>query len=174
MGRYIVKMERDNKVRYMEWSTIVDAPVTYLMPLEEFKTYYREEYGRRDSEREFVQRMGRVEAKGISSHVDSYTGLWEYNRAGEGETQLTEEECWIEYHDKRPPPGPEPSPGELWRHYKGTTYKIVMISEHSETGQTMIIYRDPNLEPAKHWARPLSMWDEEIEDGVHRFEPVTE
>jgi len=174
MGKFIVKMERDERVRYMEWSTIVDSPITYLMPLEEFKAYYREEYGRRSHERELEHRLARVEAKGVSSHVSSYAGLWDYNRAGEGETQLTEEQCWVEYHDNRPKPLPDPKRGDLWRHYKGTTYVVDMVAEHSETGQTMVIYMEHNREPAKHWARPLSMWHEEIEDGVHRFEPVTE
>ena len=68
----------------------------------------------------------------------------------------------------------DPKRGDLWRHYKGTTYKVIVVSEHSETGQTMVIYMEHNREPAKHWARPLSMWHEEIEDGVHRFERVAE
>ena len=171
MGRFIVKMKRDDEVRYCEWSTIVDAPVTYLMSLEEFTDYYREEYG---IDAAFEQRMARVEATGVSSHVSSYAGLWGCNRAGEDETQLTEEQFWVEYNDNRPGPRPDPKRGDLWRHYKGTTYIIDMVVEHSETGQTLVIYKDPNQESAKHWARPLSMWHEEIDDGVHRFEPVTE
>jgi hypothetical protein len=190
MGRFIVKMERDDKVRYMEWSTIVDAPVTYLMPLEEFKAYYQEEHGRRSVEFDFEDRMKRVEAKGVSSHVSTYAGLWEYNRAGDDETQLTEEQTWVKYHDWRATDGedpatheareepPRPKRGDLWKHYKGTVYFIEGEAKHSETEQTMILYRPNNGsthndEGAQVWARPLSMWHDDVGDGKRRFEPVT-
>lgn len=103
MPRYIVKMEKDGTEAYMEWSTIVDAPVTYLMSLEEFKDYYREEYGRRGVG-DLEDRMSRVEKTGISAHdgVREYDSLWEYNRAGENETHLTKDEIWQKYYVDRP------------------------------------------------------------------------
>jgi hypothetical protein len=177
MPRYLVKMERDGLTRYMEWSTIVDAPITYLLTLEEFTDYYREEYGRRAMEMEFEDRMKRVEATGISAHdgVRERDSLWKYNRAGEGETQLTEEQIWVKYHDERPKPeeqGPRPKRGDLWRHYKGTVYFVERVVKHSETGEDMVVYyRDGTPEDA--WCRPLSMWHDEIEEGKRRFEPVT-
>jgi len=103
MPRYIVKMEKDGVEAYMEWSTIVDAPVTYLMPLEEFKDYYRDEYGRHGMN-DLGDRMGRVEETGISAHdgVCVLKTLWSYNRAGSGETQLTKDEIWQKYYVNRP------------------------------------------------------------------------
>lgn len=56
MGRYILKI----KDHYLEWSTVVDAPVTFGMLLPEFKEYYRDEYGR-DGYRELKHRLERVE-----------------------------------------------------------------------------------------------------------------
>jgi hypothetical protein len=41
MGRFICKFEDKDDVYYLEWSTVVDAPVTFGMSLEEFKEYYR-------------------------------------------------------------------------------------------------------------------------------------
>lgn len=102
MPRYIVKMEWDEKVRYMEWSTIVDAPVTYLMSLEEFTGYYREEYGRHGMGHEFEDRMTRVEETGTSAHLNTREFLFKHNRAGENGSALNEETIWRVYHDERP------------------------------------------------------------------------
>lgn len=64
----------------------------------------------------------------------------------------------------------------IYRHYKGNTYKVLHIAKHSETLEDMVIYQDVN-NPDKIWARPASMWDDDIEiDGktVKRFELVEE
>jgi len=104
MGQHIVKLEKEgHEPRYLIWSTIVDAPVTYGMPLKELKSFYRDEYGRRDFELNFDDRMKRVHEKGTSAHMDrnaSETIL--VNRAGPNETELTHEEIWIKYVDERP------------------------------------------------------------------------
>ena len=58
-----------------------------------------------------------------------------------------------------------------YRHYKGNTYKVLHIAKHSETFEDMVIYQDVNA-PDKIWARPASMWNDDIEiDGrtVKRF-----
>lgn len=94
MPRYIVKLHDDklNTDYYMEWSTIVDAPVTYGVGLDEFKRYYRDQYGE-DGMRDFPNRMRRVDEKGTSSELDnSADELIRYNRAGKNETSLTKEE----------------------------------------------------------------------------------
>ena len=46
MPRFILKIEDNSKEYYMEYSTVVDAPITYGMDLETFKRYWKEEYGR--------------------------------------------------------------------------------------------------------------------------------
>ena len=100
MSRYIVKLED----QYLEWETIVDAPATFGMSLEEFAKYYREEYGRRAMEFEFPGRIQRVEAKGNSSLLGhTVDDILAHNRAGKGETCLTKEQI-IQYfvRDKNP------------------------------------------------------------------------
>lgn len=90
MPRYIVKLkdDQDGKEYYMEWSTIVDAPVTYGSDLQTFKEYYEKEYGI-SSLGELEQRLKRVEQKGTSSMMDgSAEEVIEFNRAGENEAHL--------------------------------------------------------------------------------------
>lgn len=63
-----------------------------------------------------------------------------------------------------------------YRHYKGNMYKVLHIAKHSETLEDMVIYQDVKY-PDKIWARPTSMWDDDIEiDGkiVKRFELMEE
>lgn len=91
MPRYIVKI----KDQYFEWSTVVDAPVTYGMSLDEFKEYYQSEYG---SVCGLDARLERVEAKGTSSQIDA--NLKEcigFNRAGENEKQISIAQIYKRY-----------------------------------------------------------------------------
>ena len=64
----------------------------------------------------------------------------------------------------------------IYQHYKGNTYKVLHIAKHSETLEDMVIYQDINA-PDKIWARPVSMWNDDIEiDGktVKRFKLMEE
>jgi hypothetical protein len=105
MSRIIIKITdpTDQKDYYMDWSTIVDAPVTYGMSLEEFKEYYREEYG--ESRMPGLQeRLDRVAIKGSSGAYGNYDDvdkLIELNRAGKDESCLTKEGILDEYCRKR-------------------------------------------------------------------------
>lgn len=85
MGRFIMKLhdEKFQKDYYLEWSTVVDAPVTWGMPLEEFKVYYKEEYGNHGC-RDLEDRLKRVEEFGISAYYpyDNLESYFGYNRAG--------------------------------------------------------------------------------------------
>lgn len=59
----------------------------------------------------------------------------------------------------------------IYQHYKGNIYKVLHIAKHSETLEDMVIYQDVN-NPDKIWARPSSMWNDDVEiDGktVKRF-----
>ncbi len=60
----------------------------------------------------------------------------------------------------------------IYRHYKGKQYELIDFACHSETLETMVIYRAMYGEK-KLWVRPLSMWSEEVklDDGkrVLRF-----
>lgn len=85
MPHYIVKLG----TKYVEWSTIVDAPVTYGMTREGLKNYLFERYGE-DGARTFDERMARVDKNGTSAKPDcTVQELVEYNRAGPRESCLT-------------------------------------------------------------------------------------
>ena len=66
MPRYIVKLTDEEGDWYFEYSTIVDAPVSYALRKDEFTEYYKKAYGEK-SMLEFEQRMARVAEKGTSA-----------------------------------------------------------------------------------------------------------
>lgn len=84
MPKYIAKFNE----LYCEWSTVVDAPVSWLMPLDEFKEYYRAQYGE-NGLRDLPDRLGRVENQGTSA-IDGFTpaDLFGHNRAGPREGRI--------------------------------------------------------------------------------------
>lgn len=93
MGVYIIKI----KDKYLEWSTIVDAPVTYGMSLDEFKEYYRQRYGEFRI-RGLGSRLELVEKKG-SSDLEGMTveDVIRFNRSGEDESCITMDEIYQKY-----------------------------------------------------------------------------
>jgi hypothetical protein len=100
MGRYIIKLGP----YYLEWSTIVDAPVTYGMTLDEFTEYYQAEYGL-SAMAELPERLERVNRFGCSAK-DGYSidNLMSFNRAGPNETSLDRESIYEKYcrHPDKP------------------------------------------------------------------------
>ena len=48
-----------------------------------------------------------------------------------------------------------------YRHYKGGEYELLSLAHHSETCETMVVYRalygDGDV-----WVRPASMWQESV------------
>lgn len=98
MPRYIMKLEKGNRSYYMEWSTIVDAPVTRGMPLGQFAEYYRERYGSYGS-RNLQSRIDRANRYGCSSVFDSRESLIEANHAGDGGKKLTKEQIIEQFID---------------------------------------------------------------------------
>lgn len=87
MPRYIIKLDdkKLNRSYYIEWSTIVDAPVTWGLTLDELKDYYQSQYGLNGMEG-FDQMMLRVEQKGVSAYppFDNLNSLLSVNRAAPG------------------------------------------------------------------------------------------
>ena len=66
-----------------------------------------------------------------------------------------------------------------YRHYKGNLYEVIGIARHEETHEELVIYRalydSPQFGPQALWARPLSVFKEEVNlDGkrVPRFTPI--
>lgn len=114
MPRFICKVTDNDQVWYLEWSTVVDAPVTYGMSLEEFKEYYRDEYGRSSMD-ELTKRLERVEAKGTSSLMhDSADDVMDWNRAGKDGSSLSKQQlidvyCTRIVTEKERPMGTFPS-----------------------------------------------------------------
>lgn len=86
MGRCIVKLGS----KYVEWSTFVDAPVTYGLTAEQLEVHIRHEHGE-NGIRQHAERMARVEATGTSwlgSQETAETFVL-CNRAGPGEAELS-------------------------------------------------------------------------------------
>ena len=48
--------------------------------------------------------------------------------------------------------------GEVYRHFKGSLYRIICVAKHTENGESLVIYEDLS-DTEKRWARPLSMFN---------------
>jgi len=55
--------------------------------------------------------------------------------------------------------------GEIYRHSKtGNQYRVLAIAKHSETLEELVVYEALyDNQTSKIWARPESMWQEEVE-----------
>lgn len=94
MADLIVKLAPDC---YVEWSTVVDAPVTSTMTLEQLWAYVREEYGRNGAAR-LPARLARCEVTGTSSlYGTTLDELLLVNRAGENEQRISRAEIVQRY-----------------------------------------------------------------------------
>lgn len=70
----------------------------------------------------------------------------------------------------------EPKPGSKYRHYKGNEYEVVCVATMEADMTRVVVYQDVS-DALKIWARPLSMFVEEVEvDGIKkpRFEYIGE
>lgn len=97
MPNYIVRLDKGDKEWYLEWSTVVDAPVTCGMSLEDFVRYYEGRYGA-SSASNLPARLERVAEKGTSAHnYNNVDKLISFNRAGKDEACLTKDELIYKY-----------------------------------------------------------------------------
>lgn len=65
-------------------------------------------------------------------------------------------------------------PQGIYRHYKGSLYQVLHTAQHSETEETLIVYRCLYGE-YDVWVRPLAMFVETVEfddKEVPRFELI--
>ena len=65
-------------------------------------------------------------------------------------------------------------PQGIYRHYKGSLYQVLHMAKHSETEESLVIYRCLYGEYGV-WVRPLAMFTESIEVNgkeVPRFELI--
>lgn len=73
------------------------------------------------------------------------------------------------------PPVPQDAPksGEIYRHYKGDRYRIVLLAEHSNDEEWMVVYEAMYENPdAPYFTRPLREWTEIVlwnGETVQRF-----
>lgn len=100
MPKYIIKLTDENtqKDYYLEWSTIVDAPVTYGMTVDEFKEYYKE-YNGLNGMSELEARLERAEKNGTSGYppFDNLNDLIKNNHAGDTGNELSKIEIIENY-----------------------------------------------------------------------------
>lgn len=53
-----------------------------------------------------------------------------------------------------------------YRHYKGNHYEVIGVAQHSETEESLVVYR-PLYGEKGLWVRPLEMFKESVAvDGV--------
>lgn len=98
MPQYVVKIGED---RYLEWSTVVDAPISHGMSRDEMKQHLasqervEEDLALEQAER----RLRRADETGTSSMDRTQTPetMMAYNRAGPRETRLSVEELIQRY-----------------------------------------------------------------------------
>jgi hypothetical protein len=108
MPTFILKCESKRGPRYLEYSTIVDAPITLGMTRKQLDAYYRRKNGDVGMV-DLEQRMVRVDAKGTSSRMhNSFEDTIKCNRAGKGETRLTVEQ-FVEYYINKQGRGEQPT-----------------------------------------------------------------
>ena len=94
MGRYPVEFGG----RYCEWSTVVDAPVTNLMTLEQLREYVRVEQGQHGLDA-LPGRLERVARQGTSAlGGTTRADLLGFNRAGPNESCLDSEEAIVAHY----------------------------------------------------------------------------
>ena len=72
-----------------------------------------------------------------------------------------------------------PSPNEVWRHFKGGEYKIIAMAQETETGANLVIY-EALYKEHKVFARQLDMFMSEVDHEKYpnvkqkyRFEKIT-
>lgn len=93
MSRLLIQI----KDRFYEWSTIVDAPVTYGMTEPELRYYIKKEYGNTGL-KELPKRLEQCRESGTSSQIrQTLDDVLLLNRAGPNERCLTADEIYAEY-----------------------------------------------------------------------------
>jgi hypothetical protein len=92
MGRCLIKLTEKDNEWYLEWSSVVDAPITYGMSLKELREYIKVTYGT-EGLNDLESRLERVEKYGTSYRPKvEIDDLLEYNRAGKNEKSISKKQ----------------------------------------------------------------------------------
>lgn len=59
-----------------------------------------------------------------------------------------------------------------YRHFKGNEYEVLYVAKHSETLESMVVYRALYGDFGV-WVRPASMWNETVEKDGKTFKRFT-
>ena len=59
-----------------------------------------------------------------------------------------------------------------YRHFKGNEYEVIALATHSETGESMVVYRALYGEGGV-WVRPANMWNESVERDGKTYQRFT-
>lgn len=108
MGTIILKLtdEHTNFDYYIEWSSVIDAPISVGMDIESFKKYYLEKYGTVEKQN-ICELLKRVDKSGTSSRFETLPETLSFNRAGKNETTLSKNKLIQHYCIEK----------NLWREY---------------------------------------------------------
>lgn len=60
----------------------------------------------------------------------------------------------------------------IYRHFKGNRYEVLGMAKHSETGESMVIYK-ALYGDGEIWVRPESIWNETVERDGKTFTRFT-
>lgn len=111
MGQSLIKLidPLDQKEYWLVWSTVVDAPITYGLSLDELREYWREEYGR--SGMDGLERsIELANETGFSSRIrKSLEDVICANHAADDGSELTLEQIIQKYCRDRPADDDEPT-----------------------------------------------------------------
>lgn len=99
---YIVKHRVAGRERYLVWSTVVDAPVTYGLSLRQLRIFWRGEYGRVG-----LESLDSDLARGHRVMSVASIARGPSNRAGAEETSLSVAQI-VDYYFVRRGRGPQP------------------------------------------------------------------
>jgi len=98
MANAIIKLTDGASDWYLEWSNVVDAPLTVGMSKDDITQYLIGKYGTNNHTEAFLaERFSRVEENGTSYYGTTLEELIAGNRAGENEKELTYKELVEEY-----------------------------------------------------------------------------
>ncbi len=93
MPRIVCKFATPEGERYLIWSTVVDAPITFGLPLDEFEDYIRETQDQEDARYFRDVLLPRLEHNTTTSQMEpTVEELVTFNRAGIDQTTLTLEQ----------------------------------------------------------------------------------